>query len=41
MQQRTQAIQQELLKLVNDKIDLLDNQSIEQLNTQKQIIEKI
>lgn len=40
MQQRTQAIQQELLKLVNDKIDLLDNQSIEQLNTQKQIIEK-
>lgn len=40
VQQRTQAIQQELLKLVNDKIDLLDNQSIEQLNTQKQIIEK-
>ena len=40
VQQRTQAIQQELLKLVNDKIDLLDNQIIEQLNTQKQIIEK-
>lgn len=40
VQQRTQAIQQELLKLVYDKIDLLDNQSIEQLNTQKQIIEK-
>ena len=40
VQQRTQAIQQEVLKLVDDKIDLLDNQSIEQLNAQKQLIEK-
>lgn len=40
VQQRTQAIQQELLKLVEEKIDLLDSQSIEQLNAQKQLIEK-
>ncbi|TCB58251.1 dynamin family protein [Acinetobacter terrae] len=40
VQQHTQAIQQEVLKLVDDKIDLLDNQSIEQLNAQKQLIEK-
>lgn len=38
--QRTQAIQQNLLELVEDKIGLLDSQSIEQLNIQKQLIEK-
>lgn len=40
VEQRTQAIQQELLKLVEEKIHLLDSQSIDQLNAQKQLIEK-
>lgn len=40
VEHRTQAIQQNLLELVEDKIGLLDSQSIEQLNTQKQLIEK-
>jgi len=40
VEQRTQAIQQELLKLIKEKIDLLDSQSIDQLNVQKQLIEK-